>query len=180
MYLWRRRRQGRQLCSQLEIRHLGLVPFFFKGGQGLLQRPAPGEPLIRLPRDPAPRPRVPLHTLLEAILQPGGDFTVWYFPWRLVLDVGLVAANDPYDQFARRYASLTHLRDTRLPMLIVGAGHGLVRSSGATEYYRRLVATPPSQVMVKIFPDYSHLDIEDADPNPVVPMILAWLRTVVH
>ncbi|HYM91619.1 MAG TPA: hypothetical protein VEW91_08310 [bacterium] len=143
-------------------------------------QPAPGEPLIRLPRDPDPRPRVPIRTLLEAILQPGGDFTVWYFPWRLVLDVALVAAIDPHDQFARRYASLTHIGDTRLPMLIVGAGHGLVRSSGATEYYRQLVATPPGQVTVKIFPDYSHLDIEDADPNPVVPMILAWLRTVVH
>ena len=144
-------------------------------------QPAPGEHLIRLP--PAgsdPRPRVPVRELIEAILRPGGDFTEWYFPWRLLLDAALAAPLDPEDPFAGRYFSLTHVGDTRLPMLIFGAGHGLVRSAGATEYYLRHVATPPDRVTVKIFPDFSHLDIADADPNPAVPMILTWLRTVVH
>lgn len=143
-------------------------------------QPAPGERLIHLPPDAEAHPRVPVHALLEAILRPGGDFTVWYFPWRLVLDVALAASLHPHDPFAGRYMSLSHIADTRLPMLIVGAGHGLVRSVKATEYYRGLVATPPDRVTVRIFHDYSHLDIEDADPNPVVPLILTWLGTVLH
>ena len=123
---------------------------------------------------------MPVRELIEAILRPGGDFTEWYFPWRLLLDAALAAPLDPEDPFAGRYFSLTHVGDTRLPMLIFGAGHGLVRSAGATEYYLRHVATPPDRVTVKIFPDFSHLDIADADPNPAVPMILTWLRTVIH
>ncbi len=143
--------------------------------------PAPGEPLIRLPRpNEGPRPRVPIHMLLAAILRPGADFTEWYFPWRLVLDVGLAASLEPSDAFARRYFRLTHVRDTALPMLILGAGHGLVRSEGATEFYRSRVATPPDRITVKIFRDFSHLDIEDAVPNPAVPLILTWLESVVH
>jgi hypothetical protein len=144
-------------------------------------QPAPGESLIHLPAaDSEPRPRVPIRELIEAILRPGGDFTEWYFPWRLLLDVALAAPLDPDDSFASRYFSLTHVGDTRLPMLIFGAGHGLVRSTGATDFYLEHVATHRDRVTVKIFPDFSHLDIADADPNPAVPMILTWLRTMIH
>ncbi len=143
--------------------------------------PAPGEALIRLPRPgERPRPRVPIRMLLRAILRPGADFTEWYFPWRLVLDLGLAASLEPGDAFAQRYFSLNRVRDTALPMLILGAGHGLVRSEGATEFYRSRVATPRDQFTVKIFPEFSHLDIEDSDPNPAVPLILTWLESVVH
>lgn len=141
----------------------------------------PGEPLIRLPRpEEKAAPRVPIRRLLEAALRPGADFTEWYFPWRLVLDLGLAASVPPGDAFANRYFHLTHVRDTALPMLILGAGHGLVRSEGATDFYRRQVATPRDLITVKIFRDFSHLDIEDAVPNPAVPLILTWLASVVH
>jgi alpha-beta hydrolase superfamily lysophospholipase len=141
----------------------------------------PGEALIRLPRPgEGPAPRVPIRKLLAAALRPGADFTEWYFPWRLVLDLGLAASLQPGDAFAQRYFRLTHVRDTALPMLILGAGHGLVRSERATEFYRSQVATPRDLITVKIFRDFSHLDIEDADPNPAVPLILTWLESVVH
>jgi len=55
-----------------------------------------------------------------------------------------------------------------------------VRSEGVTEFYRSHVATPRDRITVKIFPDFSHLDIEDSDPNPAVPLILTWLESVVH
>lgn len=143
--------------------------------------PARGESLIRLPEGPqAPRPRVPVRRLLEAMLRPGADFTEWYFPWRLVLDLGLAASLEPADAFARQYIRLTHVRETALPMLILGAGHGLVRSERMTEFYRSHVATPPDRLRVKILQDFSHLDIENAVPNPAVPSILTWLDTVVH
>jgi hypothetical protein len=143
--------------------------------------PAPGERLIRLPAEDAqPRPRVRIRELLTAILRPGGDFTEWYFPWRLVLDLGLSSRLEPSDAFAQQYVRLTHVSETRLPMLVIGAGNGLVRSAGATDFYRQRVATPPGRITVRIFPDYSHLDIEDANANPAVPRILNWLDTVVH
>jgi hypothetical protein len=142
---------------------------------------ARGEDLIRLPRPgESPTPRVPIRLLLRAILRPGADFTEWYFPWRLVLDLGLAASLEPGDKFAQQYFHLTHVRDTALPMLILGAGHGLVRSEGVTDFYRSHVATPRDRITVRIFRDFSHLDIEDADPNPAVPLILNWLESVVH
>jgi hypothetical protein len=123
---------------------------------------------------------VRIREFTRAILRPGGDFTEWYFPWRIILDLGLAADLDTGDVFARRYMSLSHVAETTLPMLIIGAGRGLIRSPRQTEFYRRHVATPPDRVTVRIFAGYSHLDVEDADPNPVVPLTLAWLRTVIH
>ncbi len=92
----------------------------------------------------------------------------------------MAASLEPSDAFAQRYIRLTHVRDTALPMLILGAGHGLVRSEGATDFYRGHVTTPRDRITVKIFRDFSHLDIEDADPNPALPLILNWLESVVH
>src|SRR2546422_6490282 len=74
------------------------------------RQPAPRETGIPLPPAAAARrPRVPVRELIEAILRPGGDFTEWYFPWRLLLDVALAAPLDPEDSFASRYFSLTHV-----------------------------------------------------------------------
>jgi hypothetical protein len=143
--------------------------------------PVPGARLIYLPAgNPGPGVRVHLRQLLTAILQPGGDFTEWYFPWRVILDLALAAGWDTGDPFSRRYISLTHVADTDLPMLIIGAGHGLIRSPRKTEFYRSRVATPADRVDVRIIPGYSHLDVENADPNPVVPLTLAWLKTLPH
>jgi hypothetical protein len=141
--------------------------------------PMSGARLIYLPAgDRSPGVRVRLRALLTAILQPGGDFTEWYFPWRVILDVALAAGLDTNDPFSRRYVSLTHMADTDLPMLIIGAGHGLIRSPRQTEFYRSRVSTPPDKIEVHIIPGYSHLDVENADPNPVVPLTLAWLKTL--
>lgn len=144
-------------------------------------QPVPGERLIGMPEGVTqPGVRVRLRDLLTAILRPGGDFTEWYFPWRIVLDLGLADTLDTGDAFSRQYMSLTHVRDTDVPMLVIGAGHGLIRSAEAPDFYLRHVATPRDKVTVRIFPDYSHLDVEDADPNPAVPLILSWLNAVVH
>ena len=144
-------------------------------------RPVPGERLIRLP-PPQERggARVPIRSLVSAILRPGGDFTLWYFPWRLILDFALATNLDTSDPFARQYIHLTQVRDTAVPILAIGAGHGIIRSAGMTGFYRDHIATPPGSVTVKIFSDYFHLDVEDADPNPAVPLIVDWLKRVLH
>ena len=158
---------------------------FYINPRGLLDLksgvPVPGARLIYLPAgDRSPDVRVHLRQLLTAILQPAGDFTEWYFPWRVILDLALAAGLDTSDPFASRYISLTHVAETNLPMLIVGAGHGLIRSPRQTEFYRSRVATPPDQVDLHIIPGYSHLDVENADPNPVVALTLAWLKAMPH
>ena len=158
---------------------------FYINPRGLLDLqsgvPVTGARLIYLPAGDRRRGvRVHLSELLTAILQPGGDFTEWYFPWRVILDLALAAGLDTSDPFASRYISLTHVAETNLPMLIVGAGHGLIRSPRQTEFYRSRVATPPDQVDLHIIPGYSHLDVENADPNPVVALTLAWLKAMPH
>ncbi len=142
-------------------------------------QPAPGERLIRLPpEDPQHPARVHLRELLSAIVRPGADFTQWYLPWRLLLDIGLSADLEPSTAFARQYLNLTHVRDTGLPILIIGAAHGMVRSAHMAEFYRSHISTPPDQVSVTILDGYSHLDVEVATPNPAVPLILDWLRRI--
>ncbi len=145
-------------------------------------QPAPGERLIRwIPYDHGtPRGRVDLRMLEEAILKPGGDFTQWYMPWRLILDLGLAAQLDTSDAFAREFVSLTQVRYTALPILIIGAGAGLIRRAETTQFYLSHIATPPSRVKVAILPGYTHLDIEDAADNSAIPLILGWLESVLH
>lgn len=144
-------------------------------------RPAPGQTLIRwLPYEPghAPPGHVDLRALEEAILRPGGDFTQWYMPWRLLLDLGLAIHLDTSDAFARQFLSLTQVRYTTLPVLIIGAGLGLVRRPGDTLFYRSLIRTPPRDVTVRVLRGYTHLDLEDATDNEAVPLILGWAASV--
>lgn len=154
--------------------------------EGLLDlqrgRPAPGETLIRwISDDLDPHPgHVDIRELEEAILRPGGDFTEWYMPWRIFLDLGLADRLDTSDAFARRFVSLTQVRYTALPMLVIGAGLGLIRHPGDTLFYRSLIRTPSDDVRVEIIPRYTHLDLETAAHNRAVPLILAWLEGVLH
>ncbi|HLW49300.1 MAG TPA: hypothetical protein VKW09_16260 [bacterium] len=143
-------------------------------------RPLPGEMLIRwIPYDRStPRGLVDLRALEAAILRPDGDFTQWYMPWRLLLDLGLALNLDTTDPFSRRYVSLTQMRYVNLPMLILGAGRGLLRSAGMADFFIEHTATPRSRVHVTVFPDYTHLDIEDAVNNQAVTSILEWLPGV--
>jgi hypothetical protein len=153
----------------------GLVP------GGLLNldtgKPVPGDTLIRwIPYDRSTPPgHVDLRRLEEAILRPDADFTQWYVPWRLVLDVGLAAGLDTSDPFDRQFLSLTQVRYMSLPLLIIGAGRGLIRTTGETAFYLSRIATPPTDVSVEILPGYTHLDLEEAADNPAVPRILGWV-----
>lgn len=143
-------------------------------------RPARGETLIRwIPYDRStPRGLVDLRALEAAILRPDGDFTQWYMPWRLLLDLGLSLNLDTGDEFSRRYVSLTQLRYVNLPMLILGAGRGLIRWPGLVDFYLAHTATPRSRVRVTILARYTHLDIEDAADNEAVGTILDWLSAL--
>ncbi len=154
--------------------------------EGLLKlstgRPVPGETLIKwIPYDRStPRGLVDLRALEAAILRPDGDFTQWYMTWRLVLDLGLSLNLDTSDEFTRQYVSLTQMQYVDLPILVLGAGRGLLRTPRLTTFYLSRTGTPPSRVRVAIFPQYSHLDIEDAVDNEAVAYILDWVPSVVR
>lgn len=143
-------------------------------------RPVPGESVIRwIPYDRStPRGLVDLRALEAAILRPDGDFTQWYLPWRLLLDLGLSLNLDTSDAFARQYVSLTQVQYVNLPILILGAGRGLVRWPQLANFYLDHTATPRSRVRLAIFPQYSHLDIENAVDNQAVSYIVDWLPGV--
>jgi hypothetical protein len=143
-------------------------------------RPVPGQTLIRwIPYDRStPRGLVDLRALEAAILRPDGDFTQWYMPWRLVLDLGLSLNLDTSDEFARQYVSLTQMRFVDLPMLILGAGRGLIRKPNLADYYLSQTSVPRSRVRITIIPEYSHLDIENAVDNQAVRDVLDWLPSV--
>jgi len=145
-------------------------------------RPAPGHALIEwMPYgQDAPPGHVNLRGLEEAILEQGADFTQWYVPWRLVLDLGLSSGLDTSDAFSRRFASLTQVRYTTVPVLLLGAGNGLIRTTRAASFYLSHISTPAADVEVKILAGLTHLDIEDADDNPAVPEILGRIDGVVH
>ena len=145
-------------------------------------RPAPGHTLIDwMPYgDNPPAGHVDLRALEAAILEPGADFTQWYVPWRLVLDLGLSSGLDTTDAFSRRFVSLTQVRYTTVPILLLGAGNGLIRTTRAASFYLSHVSTSAADVEVKILPGLTHLDIEDADINPAVPEILSRIGGVVH
>ncbi len=143
-------------------------------------RPVQGERLITwIPYDRStPRGLVDLRALEAAILRPDGDFTAWYMPWRLVLDLGLSLNLDTSGDFARQYVSLTQMQYVNVPILLLGAGRGLVRSPSLANFYLAHIATPRGRVRIKVFPQYSHLDIEDAVDNLAVGEILDWLPGV--
>ncbi|HLY22113.1 MAG TPA: hypothetical protein VKT83_06550 [bacterium] len=143
-------------------------------------RPVPGQTLIQwIPYDRStPRGLVDLRALEGAILRPDGDFTAWYMPWRLVLDLGLSLNLDTSGEFARQYVSLTQMQYVDLPILLLGAGRGLIRSPKLASFYLDHTATPRSRIRIAIFPQYSHLDIEDAVDNQAVGAILNWLPSV--
>ena len=145
-------------------------------------RPVAGQSLIQwIPYDRStPRGLVDLRALEAAILRPDGDFTEWYMPWRLVLDLGLSLNLDTSGEFARRYVSLTQMQYVDVPILLLGAGRGLVRTPQLAKFYLDHVATPRGRVRIKIFPQYSHLDIEDAVDNLAVGEILDWIPGVPH
>ena len=143
-------------------------------------RPVPGETLIKwIPYERSTPPGlVDLRALEAAILRPDGDFTQWYMPWRLVLDLGLSLNLDTSGEFARQYVSLTQMQYVNLPILLLGAGRGLIRSPKMADFYLNHTATPRSRVRIAVFPRYSHLDIEDAVDNEAVAGILDWMPAV--
>lgn len=92
----------------------------------------------------------------------------WYFPLRLALDLG---------QFDVRLENTPGFVPNRLvttPTLAVGAKRGLVTSLDAFSAYSN--ARVGSPFSAYIIPDFTHLDIVQAEENPLVIFFQRWLE----
>ncbi len=91
----------------------------------------------------------------------------WYFPLRLAVDIGeagLRLDDDP--EFVSNAAVTT-------PTLAVGAGRGLVTDLSGFEAYSNV--RPGSLFSTYILPGMTHLDIVEAEANPLVALFKLWL-----
>ena len=94
----------------------------------------------------------------------------WYFPLRLAVDIGeagLRLDDDP--------AFVPNARVTT-PTLAVGAGRGLVTDLSGFEAYSNV--RPGSLFSSYILPGLTHLDIVEAEDNPLVALFKLWLVQV--
>ncbi|CAN5819596.1 hypothetical protein BH24DEI2_BH24DEI2_26480 [soil metagenome] len=94
----------------------------------------------------------------------------WYFPLRLAVDVGEAGLRLDDDPAFVPNAQVT------TPTLAVGAGRGLVKNLSGFEAYNNV--RPGSLFSSYILPGLTHLDIVEAEENPLVALVKLWLVQV--
>lgn len=94
----------------------------------------------------------------------------WYFPLRLAVDVGEAGLRLDDDPRFVPNAQVT------TPTLAVGAGRGLVKNLAGFEAYNNV--RPGSLFSSYILPGMTHLDIVEAEDNPLVALFKLWLAQV--
>lgn len=103
---------------------------------------------------------------------PTGDYSEWYFPSRLMLDVSAAGLNTRGTPFAEM--RVYHDAQVNLPVLGVAAEFGLTSENDYRAYARRNRA----QLTVRTLPGYAHLDVVAARSNQLAGWIDGWLRGV--
>ncbi|MCS7173446.1 MAG: lysophospholipase [Armatimonadetes bacterium] len=136
-------------------------------------RPHPGRELVGWRNGPEVGEPTDLRELASAAVDEETDFSEWYFPLRLLLDVAVeVRMETP-----SRVPGIGRVRspDTLdLPMLSVGAGQGLLRHPWMHWLFLRRTAS--RDATVHILPEAAHLDVVTARENPAVPLLLRWME----
>jgi pimeloyl-ACP methyl ester carboxylesterase len=94
----------------------------------------------------------------------------WYFPVRLALDIG------EYDVSLENTPGFIPNRLVTVPTLAVGAGHGLGQTLESFSAYSN--ARVGSLFSSYIIPGFTHLDIVQAEDNPFVGILKAWLEQI--
>ncbi|MDQ3398239.1 MAG: hypothetical protein M3511_10815 [Deinococcota bacterium] len=127
---------------------------------------APGYDYVDWERGDKARERTDLDSLLKALAMPEANFTEWYFPVRLLLDLSRLDPRLGEEGFVPS-------RTVPTPTLAVGAGRGLVSSLDSFSAYMN--ARPEAPFSAYILPGLTHHDIVMAEHNPLVPLSLLWL-----
>ena len=128
--------------------------------------PAPGYEVVDWHRTPV------AHTdpaaLARAWSTPESNRSEWYFPLRLALEIG------EQDIRLERGDAFIPNAQVSTPTLAVGAERGLVQSLDTFASYQN--ARPGSLFSSYILPGFSHMDIIQAEENPLVALIKLWLE----
>ncbi len=155
-----------------------LAPDPFGRSRGLVVlsslRPHPGRELVGWRNGPEVGEPTDLRELVFAALDEERDFSEWYFPLRLLLDVAAVVRMEP-SPLTRRIGRVGPPRTVEVPMLSIGAGQGILRHPWVHRLF--LNRTGSRDVTVEILPEAAHLDVVTARSNPAVPLILRWVET---
>jgi hypothetical protein len=94
----------------------------------------------------------------------------WYFPIRLAIDIG------QYDVSLENAEGFSPNRLVTVPTLAVGGGSGLAQNLGAFSAYSN--ARVGSLFSSYIIPNFTHLDMVQAENNPLVGIMQAWLGQI--
>ncbi|WP_189093097.1 alpha/beta fold hydrolase [Deinococcus ruber] len=108
---------------------------------------------------------------VESYALPTGDYTEWYFPQRLALDVLAARLNTRGTPF-ERLLPVIHNPEVTLPVLGISAGNGITDESDFRNYAR----TNHVSLSVVTVPGYAHLDVTAAISNTVARQIVSWLK----
>ncbi|WP_309570156.1 alpha/beta fold hydrolase [Deinococcus sp.] len=102
---------------------------------------------------------------------PLSDYSEWYFPNRLTLDVAAVKSGTrgtPFESDMRVW----YTQQLRLPILGIAAQNGVTRE----EMYRTYAAGTHATLTTHTLPGATHLDIVAARSDQVARWILDWMR----
>ncbi len=131
---------------------------------------ADGFDAVRWTRGDPSREYTDIGAFVGAYVTRQADFNEWYFPLRLLVDMGEL----PLDLAGRDDFSAHS--EVGAPTLSIGAARGLVTSPDGFSAYGNLRAS--ALFSSYVVPGYTHLDIVTARQNPVVPLFGRWLGQI--
>jgi hypothetical protein len=118
------------------------------------------------PGNPA-RERTDLDSYIRSWTLAESNFSEWYFPLRLALDMTLL---DPALEETKGYLPN---RLVTVPTLAFGAGRGLMTSLDGLRSYANIRYGSP--ITAYVLPALTHIDMVSARANPVVPILQRWI-----
>ena len=110
--------------------------------------------------------------LVNRFWLPTGDFSEWYFPARLTLDISAAGTGTLGTPFSA--LRVYHDPEVNLPVLGLAAQNGLTSEDQYRAYARRTRA----QLSVQTLPGYAHLDVVTARSDTVAARIDDWLKGI--
>lgn len=154
---------------------LSLPALALGGARGWLARAAaglidPAQPAEWQQDDGAP---TDAQDFVSRFWTPQSDFTEWYFPYRLTLDVSAAGVNTVGTQFAQVLPEL-HTSGVQVPILGVSAGNGIT----TPDDYRAYAEQAHSPLTVRSLPGYAHLDVLTAREPTLAGWIVDWVNGV--
>jgi hypothetical protein len=128
---------------------------------------APGHARVDWSAGDPERERTDLDSYIRSWTLPETNFTEWYFPLRLALDMTLLdpALEDVPGFLPNRFVTV--------PTLALGAGRGLVTSLNGMRTYANIRYGSP--ITAYVLPGLTHVDMISARANPVVPILQRWI-----